>query len=118
MDPLRRVVSFERRSLVVDVLVKVVDRVVVSREDVERVSVNLHISADGQVGRGDEGHVLVHILVLPLVEELAFDDTRVLLGGFVDAEGVVGQVERDDESAIEILRNSRVEPCSEAEYTR
>lgn len=83
----------------------------------ERVSVNLHVTANGQVGRGDESHVLIHILVLPLVEELALDDARVLLGGLVDAEGVVGQVEGDDESAIEVLRDARVEPCGEAEHT-
>lgn len=83
----------------------------------ERVSVDLHIGGNSHVSRRDELHVVVNILVLPPVQELALDDTRVLLGRLVDAEGVVSQVERDDNSTVEVLRHTRVEACGEAEHT-
>jgi len=43
------------------------------------------------------------------VEELAFDDARVLLGGLVDSNGVISEVERNDEATVEVLGNSSVE---------
>jgi len=84
----------------------------------ERVSVDLHVTANSEVGRRDEIHVLVDVLVLSLVEELALDDARVLLSGLVDAEGIIGQVEGDDESPVKILRHASVEPRGKAEDAR
>ena len=72
-------------SLIVDVLVQIVGRVVVGGKDVERVSIDLHVGANGEIGRRDERHTLVDVLVLPLVQELALDDARVLLGGLVNS---------------------------------
>ena len=43
------------------------------------------------------------------MEELAFDDARVLLGGLVDSNGVISQVERNDEATVEVLGHSSVE---------
>jgi len=80
---------------------------------VERVAVDLHIAANGHVCGRDESIALVNILVLSLVEELALDDARVLLGGLVDADAVIGQVERDDESTVDILGHASVELGSE-----
>ena len=61
------------RSL--QVLVEVLDGVVVSRQDVERVAVDLDIASNGHVRGRDESLVLVHVLVLSLVQELALDNT-------------------------------------------
>jgi hypothetical protein len=87
----------------------------VAREDVEGVPVDLHVAADGHVRGADRLHVLVHVLVLSAVEELAWDDSGVLLGGLVDRDRVIAQVERDDESAVNILGHAGVEPAGEAE---
>jgi len=95
------------RSL--QVLVEVVRRVVIRREDMERVSIDLHIASNGHVCGRDERLVLVNVLVLSLVEELAFDDARVLLGGLVDANVVISQVEGNDEPTVNILRHASVE---------
>ena len=43
------------------------------------------------------------------MEEFAFDDARVLLGGLVDSNGVISQVERNDEATVEVLGHSSVE---------
>ena len=105
-------------SDVVHVLVEVFDGVVVGAENVEGVSVDLHVAADRQVSWGDGSVVLVHVLVSSLVQELALDDAAVLLGGLVDTELVIGEVERDDESAVDVLGHARVEARREAEYAR
>ena len=103
---------------VVHVLVEVFDREVVGGKDVERVAVNLAVATDSQVRRRDERVVLVHVLVSSLVEELTLDDARVLLRGLVDSERVIGQIERDDESAVNVLGHARVEPRCETKYAR
>ena len=81
----------------------------------ERVSIDLHVTADGHVSWGDEGTALIDVLVLSLVQELALNDSTVLLGGLIDANVVIGQVEGDDESTVDILRHASVELGGEAE---
>ena len=49
------------------------------------------------------------------MEEFAFDDAGVLLGGLVDSDGVISQVERNDEAAVEVLGHFCVELGSEAQ---
>ena len=49
------------------------------------------------------------------MEEFAFDDAGVLLGGLVDSNGVISQVERNDEAAVEVLGHFCVELGSEAQ---
>ena len=80
--------------------VEVVGRVVVHAEDMERLAVDLDVAAGSHVGGCQEVHVVVHVLILVSVEELAWNDTRVLLRGLVDGDRVVCEVERDDESAV------------------
>ena len=63
--------------------------VLVAREDVEVVSIDLNVSADGQVSRCDDLVVLVDILVLAALEESALDDAGVLLGWLVNRNGVI-----------------------------
>ena len=41
----------------------------------ERVSIDLHDTADGHVSWGDEGTALIDVLVLSLVQELALHPT-------------------------------------------
>lgn len=69
--------------------VQVLLRVLVAREDVEVVAVDLDVAAEGHVSWRDELLILVHILVLPTLEELALHDTRVLLGWLIDRDGVI-----------------------------
>jgi len=68
----------------------------------EGVSIDLHIASNGHVSWGNERLTLVNVLVLALVQELALNDTRVLLGGLVDANVVISQVEGDDESTVNV----------------
>ena len=102
----------QQRSLV-DILVKIVERVVVGRDDVEWVAVDFHIAANRHIRWSNEIHVLVNILVLPSVQELALDDARVLLGRLVDWDAVISQVEGNDEAAVDIFWDSGVEAGGE-----
>jgi hypothetical protein len=81
----------------------------------EAVSVDLHVFADEQVGWGDEVHLVVHVLVLLSLQEGSLDDSGVLLSWLEDGDGVVGQVEGDDESSVEIFWDSSVELGSESQ---
>ena len=67
------------------VLVEVVGGEVVGREDMEGVAVDFDVATDWKVCRCQERVVIVDVLVLSAVEELAFDDSRVLLSGLVHA---------------------------------
>jgi len=78
---------------------------------VERVAVDLDVATDRHIAGGDEFTALVDILVLFALEELAFDDARVFLGGLVDRDGVVREVERDNESAVNVLGHACVVAC-------
>jgi len=89
--------------------------VLVAREDVEVVSIDLNVSADGQVSRCDDLVVLVDILVLAALEESALDDAGVLLGWLVNRNGVVRHEERDDEAAVDVLRHACVDAGCETE---
>ena len=97
------------------VLVQVVGGVVVGGKNVEGVAINFHVASDGHVCGSDERHALVNILVLSLVQELAFDDTTVLLSRLIDANVVISQVERDDKSAVDILGHTSIELGGEAQ---
>ena len=66
----------------------------------EVVAIDLDISAHWQVGWSDMLHGLVHVLVLSSLQEWTLDDTRVLLGWLKDGDGIICQVEWDDESSL------------------
>jgi hypothetical protein len=91
-------------------------RKLVAGEHVERVTVDLCVASNGQVRRRQKCHVLVHILVLSALQELSLNDAGVLLCRLIDRDRVIGQVEGDDESAIEVLGNASVETSCESEY--
>ena len=82
----------------------------------EAVPIDLDISSDGQVSRTDKVHVFIHILVLPSLQELPFHHSRVLLGGFEDGDGVIGEVEGDNESAVDVFGDLGVESRGESEH--
>ena len=80
------------------------------------MSIDLHITTDSHVCRSEELHVVVNILVLSAFKEFAFNNAGVLLGRFKDRYGIVGQVERQDEASIQILRDASVESGCESEH--
>lgn len=85
--------------------------VLITRLDVKVVAVDLDVAADGHVGGCDELVVVVHVLVLAALQELALDDSRVLLGRLKDRDRVVREEERYDELTVDVLRHTRVETC-------
>jgi hypothetical protein len=90
--------------------------VVIAREDVEVVSIDLNITAERQVGRGDELVVLVNILVFAALQELSFENTRVLLGGLINRDRIVGEEERYDKPAVDIFRDASIKLSSVSQY--
>lgn len=96
-------------------LTEVFGSVIVAAQDVEGVPIDLDVAANGHVAWSDWLVVVVNVLVLVSVQELALDDSRVLLGGLVDRDAVVGQVEGDDEAAVNVFRHFRVEAGCESE---
>jgi len=97
------------------VAVEVFLSVVIARQDVEVVSIDLHVSAERHVCGGEPLTILVEVFVLSPLEELSRNDTGVLLLGFVNGDRVVSQVERDDEATVNILGNASVETCGESQ---
>jgi len=89
--------------------------VVIARQNVEVVSVDLHVSAEGHVSGGEPFATLVEVLVLSSLQELSAHDTGVLLLGLVNGDRVISEVEGDDETTVNIFRNARVETGSESE---
>ena len=53
--------------------IEVVGCIVVATQDVEGVAVDLDVSANSHVCRGDPGTVVVDVFVLVAVKELAFN---------------------------------------------
>lgn len=90
-------------------LLEVFDCEVVAGEDVVRETIDLDVASHAHVRWCDPLHVLVNILVLVTAQEGTFDNARVLHRWFVNRDTVVSEMERDDETAINILRNSSVE---------
>jgi hypothetical protein len=82
----------------------------------EAVPIDLDVSSDGEVSRTDKVQVFIHILVLPSLQELPFHHSRVLLGWLEDGDGVVSEVEGNNESAVDVLRNLGVEARGESQH--
>lgn len=87
----------------------------VAGQHVEGVSIDLHIATHWHVSWSQSLSLLVNILVLSALEEFTWDDAGVLLGGLIDGDAVVREVERDDESPVDVLWHSRVKPRSESQ---
>lgn len=89
--------------------------VVVRSKDVEVVAIDLDISSDWELGWSDELHTLVDVLILLSGKERSLDDTRILLSWLEDRDGVISQVEGDDESSIHVFWHLSVESGSESQ---
>ena len=98
-----------------EVLLQVVGSVLITGHQVEGVTVDLHVSSDRHVAGSDPSVSVVDVLVPVALQELAFDDARVLLGWLVDRDRVVCQVERNDEAAVHVLWDASVEASSKSQ---
>ena len=88
---------------------KIFSGVLIRVEDVEVITIDLDVTADWDVSWGDEIVVLVDVLILSSLKEGTLDDTGVLLSWLEDRDGVVSQVEGDDESSVNVLWDLGVE---------
>lgn len=59
----------------------------------EVVPVDLNVSSDGHITWSNEGAILINVFILLPMQELALNDSRVLLGTFIDRDSVVSQEE-------------------------
>jgi len=75
---------------------------------VVRVPVDLDVATNAEFGWGDEFVVLVHVLVLLAAQEGPFNNATVLNSRLVNRDAIVRQIERDDETAVDVFRNARV----------
>ena len=81
----------------------------------EIVAIDLDVSSDWELSWGNELHELVDVLVLLSGKEWSFDDTRILLSWLKDRDGVVSQVERNDEPSVNIFWDFGVESGGESQ---
>lgn len=77
----------------------------------EVVTVDLDVTSYWEIAWSNEFHVLFYILILSSLEEWSFNNTRILLSRFKDWDSIIGKVERDNESSINILWGLGVESC-------
>ncbi len=63
--------------------------VLIAREYVEVVAIDLDVSANWHVSGCDKLLILVYVLVLPALEELPFHDARVLLGWLINGDRII-----------------------------
>lgn len=89
--------------------------VLVASQNVERVAVDLDVSADGQVRQVQERVVVVHVSVATSVQELALLNARVFLSRLINSNRVVGDVERDNKTAVDVFRHLCVQFGGEAQ---
>jgi hypothetical protein len=69
----------------------------------EIVAIDLDVSSDWELSWGNKLHELVDVLVLLSGKEWSFYDTRILLSWLKDRDGVVIQVERNDDPSVNIF---------------
>lgn len=81
----------------------------------EVVAIDLDVSANWELGWSNELHALVDVLILLSSKEWTFDDTRILLSWLKNRDGVVSQVEGNDEPSVNILWDFGVESSSESQ---
>ena len=81
----------------------------------EVVAIDLDVSANWELSWSNELHALVDVLILLSGKEWSFDDTRILLSWLKNRDGVVSQIERNDEPSVDILWDFSVESGSESQ---
>lgn len=95
---------------------KILGSEVIAVEDMIVVPIDLDVSANWQVSWSDEFISVIDVLVLGSLQEWSFNNTRVLLSWLENGNGIVGQIERNDESSVNILWDSCVESGSVSEH--
>ena len=90
--------------------------VLIAVEDVEVVTIDLDVTADWDISWSNEFVVLVDVLILSSFEEWTLDDTGVLLSWLEDGDGVISQVEGDNESSVDVLWDLGVESGGISQY--
>lgn len=81
----------------------------------EVVSIDLDITSDRQISWRDELHSLIDVLILSSLQEWSLNDTRILLSWLKDRDGVISEVEGDNEPPVNVLGNLGVEPGGESQ---
>jgi len=77
----------------------------------EIVTVDLDVTSYWEITWSNEFHVLFLVFILSSLEEWPFDNTWILLSRFKDWDGVIGKVEWDNKSSINILWGLGIESC-------
>lgn len=80
------------------------------------VTVDFDISSKSKISWGNKFVVLINVLVLSTFQEFTFQNTGVLLCWLEDLDGIIGKEEANNESSVDIFRNSSIESCSESEH--
>ena len=81
----------------------------------EVVAIDLDVSANWELSWSNELHALVDVLILLSGKEWSFNDTRILLSWLKNRNGIVSQVEGNDEPSVNILWDFGVESGSESQ---
>ena len=81
----------------------------------EVVAVDLDVSTNWELGWSNELQALVDVLILLSGKEWTLDNTRILLSWLENGDGVIGQVEGDNEPSVNILWDFGVESCGESQ---
>lgn len=89
--------------------------IIICRENVETMPVDLYISTKSEVSWCDEVTVLVNVFVLSSFQEFTFNYSWVLLCWLKDWKSVVGQEEWNNKSSVNIFWDSSVESGCESE---
>jgi len=88
---------------------EVFTRVLIAAENIEVVAIDLDVVSNTKVAGSDELHVVIDVLILFSTKERSLDDTRVLLGRLEDRDSIISEIERYDESTVNILGHLGVE---------
>jgi len=78
---------------------------------VVRETIDLDVAADGHIRWSDKRIVFVNVLVLVAAQQGTWDDSRVLNVGLINRNAVIAQVERDNETTVNVLGYTSVEAC-------
>ena len=79
------------------------------------VAVDLDVSTNWELGWSNELQSLVDVLILLSGKEWTLDNTRILLSWLENGDGVISQVEGDNEPSVNILWDFSVESCGESQ---
>ncbi len=85
----------------------------IAREDTEGVGVDNDVASNFEVAWVDEVATFFDFVLAPF-QELALLNPWILLRRLEDTKGVISQIDRDNESALDIFRHSGIQLSSVA----